>query len=114
MPQAMKRPGLKRSTKRIPRVSKKKAKSQTAEKSRYMVAVKGLDCCICGQSGPSEAHHCRSDFMLRCDWQTIPLCIPCHKGPEGYHGSKKPWERRNGKDHEYVAQTQIEILGAER
>lgn len=110
-PFLVKRTPLARGAKRIRPVSKRKAKTRTPEKTAYMLAVKELDCCICGRAGPSEAHHCRSDFMARDDWATIPLCSPCHRGPGGYHNAKKSWQRANGPDHGFVQQTQISILG---
>lgn len=114
----MKRTPLARGTKRIRQISRKVAKRRASKEGRdslsYMLAVKELDCCICHRAGPSEAHHCRSDFMARDDWQTIPLCSPCHRGPGGYHNAKKSWQRANGPDHKFVAQTQMSILGETR
>ena len=70
---------------------------------RHMGRVKALDCVVCGRSGPSDAHHCRSDGMARDDFKTIPLCKECHQGQNGYHNAKASWEAANGKDHEYLA-----------
>ena len=70
---------------------------------RHMGRVKALDCVVCGRSGPSDAHHCRSDGMARDDFKTIPLCKECHQGQHGYHNAKSAWEATNGKDHEYLA-----------
>lgn len=69
---------------------------------QHMGRVKMLPCVICGHPPPSEAHHCRSDGMARDDFKTIPLCKPCHTGPQGYHTAKATWEATNGKDHEYL------------
>jgi hypothetical protein len=68
----------------------------------YMGKVKALPCVICGAPPPSEAHHCRSDGMARDDLKTIPLCIPCHTGPKGYHRAKKTWEANNGPDYGFI------------
>jgi len=107
----MKRTALSRGTKRIPQVSKKKAKTRTKAKTAYMMAVKELDCCVCGAHGPSDAHHCRSGGMARDDMKTIPLCYECHRGVNGYHLAKRSWEEKWGFDFHYVIQTQLEILG---
>jgi len=95
------------------RTSKKRRNYRASDEGRaameYMGLVKQLPCCICNAPGPSEAHHCRSDFMARDDFKTIPLCIPCHKGPNGYHGAKKPWEAKNGPDHGFVEETRKKV-----
>ncbi len=80
----------------------------------YMRAVKELPCCICHRPGPSQAHHCTGDRMARSDWHTIPLCYEDHQGPNGYHARKRTWEEKNGKDHSYIAETQLQILGEVR
>lgn len=95
----------KRSKKRIAYRNSAEGRAGT----EYMLLVKQLPCCICGAPAPSEAHHCRSDFMARDDFKTIPLCKPCHTGPNGYHGAKKTWEANNGPDHGFVDQTRAAI-----
>jgi len=69
----------------------------------HMRRVKQLPCICCGKSGPSEAHHCRSDGMMRDDYKTIPLCTDCHRGQQGYHAAKSTWEATYGKDYEFLA-----------
>lgn len=83
----------------------------TAAGRAHMGRVKALDCVICGRSGPSEAHHCRSGGMARDDFKTIPLCTDCHRGQHGYHNAKSAWEATNGKDHEYLAVVADMIAG---
>lgn len=99
--------------KRIKQRSAKKAAYMASDDGKagmaYMGQVKALPCCVCGAAPPSEAHHCRSDGMARDDLKTIPLCIPCHRGPNGYHLSKRTWHANNGKDHEYIAETKRQI-----
>lgn len=80
-----------------------KASTGTAKGRAHMGRVKALRCVICHAPPPSEAHHCRSGGMARDDFKTIPLCIPCHRGPNGYHARKATWEAENGPDHEYLA-----------
>ena len=101
----MKRGGFSSPRKPMKQVSAKKAKSRTTAKTAYMMAVKELDCCVCGTHGPSEAHHCRSGGMARDDLKTIPLCYECHRGVNGYHMAKRTWEAANGPDHGFVEQT---------
>lgn len=68
----------------------------------HMRRVKVLQCVVCLRPGPSDAHHCRSDGMLRDDFKTIPLCKACHQGQHGYHNAKETWEQDNGKDYAYL------------
>lgn len=80
-----------------------KPKNGTAAGLLHMRRVKELPCVICNRPPPSDAHHCKSDGMLRDDFKTIPLCKNHHQGPEGYHTQKATWEARFGKDHEFLA-----------
>lgn len=110
-----------RVVKPIRRVSAKRATYRASKAgqdgTKYMMAVKCLDCCICGRSGPSDAHHCRSGGMARDDLKTIPLCFECHRGDRGYHARKKTWERNNGPDYSYISATQnlvAALIGGDR
>jgi len=87
--------------KAIPKQSAKR-KSYRASAARvdavaHMLAVKALRCICCDAPQPSEAHHCCDDGP-RDDLMVIPLCIACHRGPDGYHGAKKSWRARYGRD----------------
>lgn len=75
----------------------------------YMGLVKRLPCCVCGAHGPSYAHHCISDNTIRDDLKTIPLCYPCHQGPNGIHAAKRTWEAANGKDYSFVGMTRRKV-----
>lgn len=66
----------------------------TAAAKRHMGRIKQLPCGVCDQAGPSEAHHIRAGQGMSQradDFLTIPLCIPCHRGPQGIHGDKTLW-----------------------
>ena len=79
-----------------------KPRNGTAAGLRHMGLVKLLPCVVCGKPGPSDAHHCRSDGMMRDDFKTIPLCKLHHQGDEGYHTQKATWEARYGKDYGFL------------
>ena len=83
----------------------------TAKGREHMGRVKMLPCVICGHPPPSEAHHCRSDGMARDDFKTIPLCQPCHTGPQGYHKAKATWEAQNGPDYSFLAVVADQLAG---
>lgn len=84
-----------------------KVANGTAAGMRHMRRVKQLPCVICGRSGPSEAHHVfcgRYGQRKASDFETIPLCLSCHRiGPHAIHNAKETWERINGPDYEYLA-----------
>ena len=70
--------------------------SRTKHESDYMGRVKSLSCVLCDllgqpQSGVTEAHHIRTGHGLgdrASDFLTVALCVDCHRGPHGFHGTK--------------------------
>lgn len=61
-------------------------KLNTAER-RHLARVKELPCSVCGADGPSEAHHIVQGLQYIC----VALCVDCHRGPLGWHGTKVLW-----------------------
>jgi len=70
--------------------SKNKPAPTVLERS-HILAIKAMDCCVCGEPGPSDAHEIKQG-----QWFTsIPLCKSCHQGPKmGWHGEKVAWKIR--------------------
>lgn len=64
--------------------------------TRHVQAVKELPCAVCGQGGPSDAHHIlegRTPGRKAPDALTIPLCKDCHQGSHnGIHGMGAMWK----------------------
>lgn len=68
----------------------------TKHQSDYMGRVKSLPCSLCSllgqpQSGVTEAHHIRTGHGMgdrASDFLTVALCVECHRGPHGFHGTK--------------------------
>lgn len=58
-----------------------------AAERKHLAAVKSLPCSVCDAPGPSEAHHCKQGYQYTC----IALCTECHRGREGWHGTKAIW-----------------------
>lgn len=62
----------------------------------YMGRVKSLPCSLCSllgqpQSGVTEAHHIRTGHGMgdrASDFLTVALCVECHRGTNGFHGTK--------------------------
>jgi hypothetical protein len=70
-------------------VRTKNAKAITARESAHIARVKELSCSVCGEPGPSDAHHIEQGDHL----STIPLCRDCHMGPRnGLHGQRAMWK----------------------
>ena len=82
----------------------KPGKPSKAAGKAHMARVAQLPCVLCG-SQPVEVHHVicgRYGQRKASDFETIPLCYPCHRGPEGIHASKAAWVARNGEDYEFL------------
>lgn len=70
--------------------------SRTKQESNYIGKVKELDCVLCSllgqpQSGVTEAHHIRTGHGMgdrASDFLTVALCVECHRGTHGFHGTK--------------------------
>ena len=62
----------------------------TRAERAHVGRVKELECSVCDAPGPSEAHHiAQGDHYL-----TVAVCVECHRGPSGWHGTKALWRIR--------------------
>jgi len=69
----------------------------TAAERAYMGRIKELACGVCGAPAPSEAHHVRTGQGMSQragNYCTVPLCVHCHRGPNGLHGNRSLWKIR--------------------
>ena len=67
--------------------SKNKPAPTKAERA-HIELIKNMACAVCGQPGPSDAHHIKQ----KSAWYCVPLCKHCHQGPiNGIHGQKGSW-----------------------
>lgn len=64
--------------------------TMTAAERRHVERIRAMDCVVCDERGPSEAHEPRQGAW----WLAIPLCPSCHRGPLGWHGTKALWRVR--------------------
>jgi len=54
----------------------------------WVSMVKEQPCSICGQAGPSDAHHIKQGKH----YTVVALCKSCHQGSKmGWHGEKAAW-----------------------
>lgn len=80
----------------------------------HMARVAACQCVVCRRPGPSEVHHCicgRFGSRKASDFDTIPLCYECHRGPHGIHAGKETWVAINGPDTDFLALTADLIAG---
>ena len=67
------------------------SKNLTAAARAHIARVKDLPCSVCGEPGPSDAHHIKQGLHFT----TVALCKDCHQGPVmGWHGQKRAWAIR--------------------
>ena len=69
--------------------SKNKPAPTVAEK-RHIERVAALDCVVCGEPGPSEVHEPEQGAWFA----SIALCPACHRGSDGWHGTRRRWTLR--------------------
>lgn len=63
--------------------------AQDAHEARYVSIVANLDCVVCG-AYDVEIH----EFEQGLWWTSVPLCYACHRGPDGWHGTRQRWTLR--------------------
>lgn len=68
----------------------KNKKAPTAAEARHIAQVANLHCVVCKASPPSEVHEPEQGMW----WISMPLCAACHRGPEGWHGTRLRWKLR--------------------
>ena len=67
----------------------KNKKRQTLSESEHVSQLDELPCVVCRDPGLVEIHE-----FEQGDWYTsVPLCVACHRGPEGWHGTRQRWTR---------------------
>jgi hypothetical protein len=60
----------------------------TSAERLHLARVKEMACGVCGQEGPSDAHHVEQHQQYLC----IPLCKDFHQGSHnGIHGRRSIW-----------------------
>jgi hypothetical protein len=70
-------------------MSKNKAAPSAAER-RHIERLAAMPCVICGSEEGSEVH----EFEQGAWFAAVPCCPACHRGPEGWHGTRQRWTLR--------------------
>ena len=80
----------------------------------YIGLIKSMPCALCGEPGPSDAHHIREGLGIaqrNNDYLTIPLCKDCHQGSHnGIHGHRHMWQVMKKTELDLLAETFAVIL----
>jgi len=65
--------------------------SQTAAERRHVAKLAALEwCCVCEDTGTMEIHEPEQGLWFA----SIPLCFQCHRGTDGWHGTRQRWYLR--------------------
>ena len=82
------------------------SQANAAERA-HMQRVKELSCSLCGDPGPSSAHHIKQGLH----YTVIALCQSCHQGPRlGWHGDKIAWKQRKKDEIDALNQTIKDLM----
>lgn len=73
----------------------------TAAEARHIKRLSEMACAVCDEPGPSEVHEPEQGYW----WVSLPLCISCHRGPEGWHGTRLRWTLRKVSELGAINQT---------
>lgn len=84
--------------------SKNKLKPTAAERA-HIERIASMDCVVCGATGPSEVHEPEQGLWFA----SMPLCSACHRGPEGWHGTRLRWKLRKVSELSAINQTIKEL-----
>ena len=69
--------------------------------------VKALPCSVCGEPGPSDAHHIKQGQH----YTVVALCKSCHQGPlMGLHGQRRMWAIKKMDEVDALAVTVERLL----
>ena len=85
--------------------SKNKPAPTVAEK-RHIERIAELPCAVCDELGPSEVHEPEQGFWF-C---SVPLCPSCHRGSDGWHGTRLRWTLRKMTELKAINETLRKVL----
>ena len=74
---------------------------QTAQESAHAAILADMDCVVCEAPGPSEIHEPEQGLWFIA----LPLCTACHRGPDGWHGTRLRWKLRRVNELQAINRT---------
>lgn len=87
----------------------KNSAALTVREREHVAMVKELDCSVCDQPGPSDAHHIQQGDH----WTVIAVCFDCHRSYNGWHGTKALWKVRKMDELKALSVTIRRLHGGE-
>jgi len=88
-------------------VRSKNKPAQTKAESAHAERIAAQPCVVCEASAPSEVHEPEQGLWFA----SMPLCFDCHRGPEGWHGTRLRWSLRKMTELRAINQTIWRVLG---
>lgn len=79
--------------------------AQTKAESDWAGRIAERDCVVCDAPGPSEVHEPEQGLWFA----SMPLCFECHRGKNGWHGTRLRWSLRKMTELKAINQT-VEML----
>lgn len=79
--------------------------AQTAQEKRHVEKLAQLPCVICGDS-PVEIHEPEQGAWFI----SLPLCVACHRGDGGIHGTRLRWKLRKYDELRAINETLRQVL----
>ena len=64
--------------------------TMTKAEREHVAQLASQPCAVCDAPGPSEVHEPHQGLWMAA----IPLCPECHRGGEGWHGTRLRWKLR--------------------
>lgn len=69
-------------------------KPATKKEREHIIKIKELACIICGYPPPSDCHHITECGRRLGHMFTLPLCMECHRGRNGFSGlNRSAWDK---------------------
>ena len=81
--------------------------AQTKAEAAHTARLAEMPCVVCDTPGPSEVHEPEQGLWFA----SMPLCPACHRGPEGWHGTRLRWTLRKMDELKAIDQTNRNIYG---
>ena len=84
----------------------KNKKAPTVAEAKHIARIAQLPCVVCRAPGPSEVHEPEQGLWFA----SMPLCTPCHRGADGWHGNRLRWKLRKVSELTAINNTIKELL----
>lgn len=85
----------------------KNKKAQTAAESVHVERIAEQPCVVCDAPPPSEVHEPEQGMW----WISMPLCAECHRGAQGWHGTRLRWSLRKMTELKAINLTIMRLYG---